>query len=77
MQSVPTLSSESSYFSVKDAANYLGVNIIVIYQMLKDSDGPPHIRIKNRKKIKPLIRIPKKEFIDWIKQREEKSCTTS
>jgi len=70
MQHTPTLSEKSEFFSIKDAANYLGVNIGVIYQLLRNGDGPPHVRIKTNKKIKPLIRIPKKEFFNWIKQNE-------
>lgn len=66
----PTLSAKAAYFSVKDAANYLGVGIGVIYQIIKDPDGPPHLRIKTRKKAKPLIRIPKKQFLAWVAQNE-------
>ena len=68
--SSPTRSSYSAYFSIKDAANYLGVTVNVIYQLLKDDSGPPHLKIATNKKKRPIIRIPKKEFFAWAKQNE-------
>lgn len=65
----PTQSDKSAYFTVKDAANHVGVSIYTIYRWF--NSGLPHVRIHSDKKLKPLIRIPKKDFLAWIKQNEE------
>ena len=64
-------SSKASYFTVKDAANYLSVSIFTFYRLLKEPDGPPHLKIMTNKKKKPTIRISKKDFLLWIKQNEK------
>ena len=68
--STPTLSSKSAYVSIKDAANYLGVSIWFIHRALKSKSGLPFVRMVTGDGTKPLIRIPKREFLDWIKQNE-------
>jgi excisionase family DNA binding protein len=65
----PTLSEKSNYLTVKDAANYLGISLGTTYNLL--NAGLPHVRIETNKKIKPLIRIPKQEFLKWLKAREK------
>lgn len=71
----PTRSDRSAFFTVKDAANYLGISPYAIYSWFKRGKGPPHIKIRcsekdNSNSNRYLIRIPKEKFIDWIAQNE-------
>ena len=68
--STPTQSSRSEYFTVKDAANYLGISHMTFYRWLYEPNGPPFLKICVKKNIRPLIRIPKKKFFNWIKTTE-------
>jgi Helix-turn-helix domain len=63
-------SDKSAYLSVRDAATYLGVSIYFVYRLLGDVDGPPHVELAVLKKARPMIRIPKKEFFEWVKKNE-------
>jgi hypothetical protein len=65
-----TQSNRSEYFTVKDAANYLGISHFTLYRLLHEPDGPPFLKIETQKKLRPLIRIPKKKFFNWIKSNE-------
>jgi excisionase family DNA binding protein len=73
--SSPTRSEKSAFLSVKDAANYLGVSIFFIYKQLHSENGPPFIKIGEADR--KTIRIPKKEFLAWIKRNEGQSTCTS
>jgi helix-turn-helix protein len=75
--SSPTHSDKSAYLSVKDAANYLGMSIWLVYGLIHDQNGFPFITIKTRNQERPTYRIPKKEFLAWIKRNEGQSTCTS
>ena len=65
-----THSNGSAYLSIKDAAVHLGVGVQFIYKILKTKNGPPHVRLKTGTGTHPIIRIPKKEFLDWVTANE-------
>jgi hypothetical protein len=68
---------EAAYFSVKEAAEYFGFSIFFVYSLLKIPNGPPYLKITTNKKMRPTIRIPKKEFMAWIQRYEGQSKCTS
>jgi excisionase family DNA binding protein len=65
----PTQSNKSAYFSIKDAANHLGVHVNTVYALIKQAQIP-YLKISEQRKVRPLMRIPKKEFFAWLKQNE-------
>jgi hypothetical protein len=68
---------EAAYFSVREAAEYFGFSIFFVYSLLKIPNGPPYLKITTNKKMRPTIRIPKKEFLAWIQRYEgQPKCTS-
>jgi excisionase family DNA binding protein len=51
-----------SYITIKEAARHLGVCYHSVWRRMGKEDGPP------ARKIGPLWRIPKDEFIEWAKK---------
>jgi len=74
---------EKRYWTVKDAARYLNISPVTFYGWLTDQgvkrpvklfgSKPPHCRFGVN-----VIRIPIKEFIEWVNKREDSNkCTPS
>ncbi len=60
------LNGQQQFITVKEAANFMGCSIDLIYDAIRR--GPPHgIPTKQNfaRKFKGWHRIPKKEFLEW------------
>ena len=56
----------SKFFTAKEAAEYLRVNLNSFYKWAREDGGPPI-----RKLHKACIRVPKEEFFKWVESRKE------
>ena len=56
------VANDRSWFTAKEAANYIGVHLITLYNYTRLRKGaPPFIRLGNDRR----YRFPKDKFIAW------------
>jgi predicted DNA-binding transcriptional regulator AlpA len=53
------------FFTCKEAARFLRLDIDVFYRMMRRKGGPPVIKLSQR-----CARIPKHEFMEWLESRK-------